>query len=178
MNLLSITPHEGIGPVKLGMHKDEVLAALQSLRQQLSLPTDRAIQISRNYFKWNGTECLKYASGPLFFMVTYRNDQATEVAINFELREVLPIMLGDCDVFRMTAEDLVNTLQQDDSFLCDFEDELLATNYEFQRSGIRLWREHAFHQKQIDSGELTEEMAKMINQEYDYRYFELLGVNA
>lgn len=171
---LSVTPHVGIGPLKLGMSSAEILCSLYRLREKLSLPTSEDILISQT--EETDAITFRYVDSSFFFMARYRDDHAIEIAIGSDLRDQLPILLGEIDVFRTTAEDLIATLKSQDTCLCDMEDEQLSTNYEFPKLGIRLWREMPFHPKLLSDPAYMEEMKFVIDEMYRYLYFEIIAV--
>lgn len=174
MKSLSVIPHVGIGPLKLGMHPNQILDALYQIRFELSLPYNREIQISKD--KEDDGFSLRYLDDSFFFMVRYRDNQAVEIAVNLVLREHAIIMLYDMDVFQTLAEQLVTSLKQFSFCSYDMEDEQLSTNYEFNDIGVRLWREHSFHPKLLSDESYIKEMALIIDEMYRYLYFEIVAV--
>lgn len=109
-------------------------------------------------------------------MVRYRNDQAVEIAVHYELREHAIITLYDMDVFQTSAEQLVTFLKKFSSCSYDLEDEQLSTNYEFHNIGVRLWREEPFHPRLLSDESYMKEMALVIDEMYRYLYFEIIAV--
>lgn len=174
MKSLSVIPHVGIGPLRLGMSPEQILVAINQIRSEWSLPDNREIQISKDME--DDTFSLRYLIGSIFFMVRYRDDKAVEVAVDHELREYAIIMLYDMDVFRTLAEELVTSLKQYSSCSYDMEDEQLSTNYEFNDIGIRLWREESFHPKLLSDESYMKEMELVIDEMYRYLYFEIIAV--
>ncbi|WDV46267.1 hypothetical protein PV797_00900 [Clostridiaceae bacterium M8S5] len=174
MKSLSVIPHVGIGPLRLGMSPKQILVAINQIRSEWSLPDNREIQISKD-IEDDGFS-LRYIDASFFFMVRYRNNRAVEVAVDYELREHAIIMLYDMDVFQTLAERLVASLKQYSSCSYDMEDEQLSTNYEFNDIGIRLWREEPFHSKLLSDGSYMKEMALVIDEMYRYLYFEIIAV--
>ena len=174
MKLLSVIPHVGIGPLKLGMSPKQILDAINQIRSDLSLPDNREIQISQD--NEDDGFSLRYIDDSFFFMVRYRDYQAVEVAVDYELREHTIIMLYNMDVFKTLAEQLVTSLKQFSSCSYDLEDEQLSTNYEFNDIGVRLWREQPFHPKLLSDESYMKEMALVIDEMYRYLYFEIIAV--
>ncbi len=174
MKSLSVIPHVGIGPLKLGMSPKQILDAINQIRSELSLPDNREIQISQD--NEDDGFSLRYLDDSFFFMVRYRDNRAVEVAVNYELREHTIIMLYDMDVFQTLAEQLVTSLKQFSSCSYDLEDEQLSTNYEFNDIGVRLWREYPLHPKLLSDESYMKEMALVIDEMYRYLYFEIIAV--
>ncbi len=174
MKSLSVIPHVGIDPLKLGMSPKQILDALYQIRSELSLPDNRKIQIAKD--KEDDGFSLRYLGDSFFFMVRYRDNRAVEVAVDHMLREHAIIMLYDMDVFQILAEQLVTSLKQFSSCFYDMEDEQLSTNYEFNDIGVRLWREEPFHPKLLSDESYMKEMALVIDEMYHYLYFEIIAV--
>lgn len=174
MKSLSVIPHVGIGPLRLGMSPKQILVAINQICSEWSLPDNREIQISKD-IEDDGFS-LRYLVGSLFFMVQYRDNRAVEVAVDHELKEYAIILLYDMDVFQILAEKLVASLKQYSSCYYDMEDEQLSTNYEFEDIGIRLWREQPFHPKLLSDESYMKEMALVIDEMYRYLYFEIIAV--
>lgn len=174
VKLLSVIPHEGIGPLKLGMSPKEILDAINQIHSELSLQSKREIQISQ--YQEDDELTLKYLNDSFFFMVRYRDNQAVEVAVDYSLREHAIISPYDMDVFQTPAEQLVTSLKRLSSCSYDLEDEQLSTNYEFDDIGIRLWRGDAFHLKLLSDESYMKEMANVIDDMYHYLYFEIIAV--
>lgn len=175
MNLLPVIPHVGIGPLKLGMSLEQILENIKQLDAEWNLPDKREIQISKDA-EIDGVVAFRYIKYDFFFMVQYRNNQAVEIAVDYELRNHAMITIYDKDVFKTTAEDMITFLKQFSSCSYDLEDELLSTNYEFPEIGVRLWRGDAFHQKLLSDKSYMEEMALVIEDMYQYLYFEIIAV--
>ena len=174
MKSLPVIPHVGIGPLRLGMSPTQILAAIHQLRSEWSLPENQDIQISKDIEDEGFT--LRYQDNCFFFMVQYQNNKAVEVAVNHDLREHGTILLYDIDVFKTLAENLVATLKQYSSCSYDLQDEQLSTNYEFNKIGVRLWREDAFHKTLLADESYMKEMALVIDDMYRYLYFEIVAV--
>ncbi len=174
MKSLSVIPHVGIGPLKLGMPPKQILDAINQIRFKWYLPDNWETQISEN--NEDDGFSLRYQNGSFFFMVRYRDNRAVEVAVDHELREHAIIMLYDMDVFQTPAEQLIISLKQFSSCSYDMEDEQLSTNYEFNDIGVRLWREEPFHPKLLSDESYMKEMALFIDEMYRYLYFEIISV--
>lgn len=50
----------------------------------------------------------------------------------------------------------------------------LGTEYEFHDTGLRLWREMAFHEKLLLDGAYMDEMRPVIGDMEQYRYFDMV----
>jgi len=173
---LSVIPHMGIGPLKLGMSPEQIIAAINQIRSEWALPDNRKIQISED--KEDDGFSLRYVHGSFFFMVRYRNNQAVEIAVDNELRNHIIITLYDMDVFQTPAEQLVLFLKQFGICSYDSDDEQLSWNYEFDNIGVRLWREHPFHPKLLSDESYMKEMEQVIDEMYQYLYFQIIAVKS
>ena len=173
MKRLEVVPHEGIGPLKLGMSPEEIVRTLEQLHTDWSYQ-ERFI-ISKD-IDADGCYVLQYQDDASFFMVSYRDDKAVEISVNYLLREQAVITFSDLDVFKTPAEELVKALKKFGSCTCDWEDEQLGTDYVFPELGIRLWREEPFHSKLLSDKEYMEQMKMVIDEMYRYLRFEIIGV--
>ena len=173
MKRLEVVPHEGIGPLMLGMSPEEILRALEQLHTEWSCR--EKFDISKDM---DADDCytLRYTDDASFFMVSYKDDKAVEISINYLLREQAVIAIYDMDVFKTPAEELINVLKKLSSCTCDWEDEQLGTDYAFPGIGIRLWREEPFHPKLLSDKKYMEQMKPVIDEMYRYLYFEIIGV--
>ena len=52
----------------------------------------------------------------------------------------------------------------------------LGTEYLFPEIGVRLWRERAFHLKLLKDPLYMEEMQAVLEDEYQYQYFQMVTV--
>lgn len=173
MEHLEVIPHEGIGPLKLGMSSEEMLFTLEQLHTKWTC--QHKIDISEA----TDTDCYtRYQDGSSFFMVQYKNNKAVEIAVNYELRAKMIIDIYGIDVFKTTAEELVSNLKNHCVCSYDMEDEQLSTNYEFYDIGIRLWREEPFHPKLFSDEAYMEEMKLVIDEMQQYLYFQLIAVKS
>lgn len=112
----------------------------------------------------------------ILFIVWYRQSRAIEIAVDLLLREQLLVLLYGMDIFQTEAEKVLAALKQVEPCLCDAGDEQLGTNYEFSSLGLRLWRERAFHRKLLLDKAYREEMALVLEEEYQYLYFQIVAV--
>ena len=172
---LHVIPHEGIGPLKLGMSPQEILIALERLRTEWI--SQHAIDISKDSYTDGDLFTLRYQDGSSFFMVQYKDNKSAEIAVDNEIRDIMIVDLFGMDVFKTTVESLVSNLKKYSICSYDEEDELLGTNYEFQDIGIRLWREEAFHPKLLSDKSYIREMGNTIAEMYQYQYFQIIAVN-
>lgn len=174
MDLILVTPHVGIGPLKLAMSPQQILAAINKLRESCTLPVGRNFQIAEE--KEDDGYTLRYAGNSFFFMVRYRNNQAIEISVDRDISEYLNVTLYEKEVFKLEAEEWVNILKNMSSYSYDLDDEQLSTCYEFPDIGIRLWREYPFHRKLLASKAYVERMSLMIDEMYQYLYFQVITV--
>lgn len=174
MKVLPVIPHIGIGPLKLGMSPQQILAAIDELQKNYDLPTMRKLQISKR--DDDGEILLRYCSDIFFFMVRYRNNQAIEVDVDYQISDYLTVSLYEIDVFKEEAEELIHILKKRSSYSIDDFDEQRSTNFEFLDIGIRLWREYAFDKKLLSDKTFVEEMSMDDNEIYQYLHFQIIGV--
>ena len=52
----------------------------------------------------------------------------------------------------------------------------LGTEYFFSEIGVRLWRERAFHPKLLKDPLYMEEMQAVLEDEYQYQYFQMVTI--
>ena len=112
MDRYIVTPHEGIGSLKLGMSPEEILAAIQQDIADLKIVSKRGLQISQTRERDPDFQTLRYMEDIYFSMVRYQNGKAIEISVNRELREDVKVFLYDLDVFHTPAEDVVNFMKQ------------------------------------------------------------------
>lgn len=174
MDSLVMTPHQGIGPLKLGMSPQEILTAVEQLCAEAQLPSSTPVDISKETV--GPLTCIRYQGDELFFLVHYYQDRAVEIGVDGELSHHLPILLYGLEVFHLQAEDLVNTLKAHSTCIYDLEDEQLSTEYLFPQLGLRLWREMPFHPKLLSDPAYCEEMALVLDEMNAYLYFQLVSV--
>ena len=174
MDSLIITPHQGIGPLKLGMSPREILTAVEQLCAEAQLPTSTPVDISKETV--GPLTCIRYQRDEFFFLVHYYQDRAVEIGVDGELSHHLPILLYGLEVFHLQAEDLVNTLKAHRACIYNLEDEQLSTEYLFLQLGLRLWREMPFHPKLLSDPAYCEEMALVLDEMNTYLYFQLVSV--
>lgn len=176
MNSIIITPHSSIGPLQLGMDHEQILAAIQQLNDELQFSNDKKLIISQD--KHDNQTSIRYMSDFFFFMVQYQNNHAVEIAIDYELRNHIPIMLYGMDFFKTPAEEIVMSLKKLSNYTYDcLEDEQLSTTYEFHKLGLRLWRDDAFHPKLLNDAEYMDKMKFVIEDMYHFLYFELIAIH-
>lgn len=174
MTSLIVTPHDGIGPLRLGMSHDQILTAIHMLSHELQLPSLANLTVSKDSF--GQLLSIRYISDFFFFMVQYRDNHAVEIAVDYELRNHLPILLYNIDVFNTPAMEIMERLKKLSPFTHDLEDEQLSTNYEFPQLGLRLWREHAFHPKLLNDVQYMKKMEPVIDDMYRYQHFQLIAI--
>ena len=111
-----------------------------------------------------------------FFLVQYRNGKAAEIGIQRDLSKVASIKLFGLDMFNTTAECIIDSLMKKDNVICNEKDLQLGTEYIFPEIGVRLWRERAFHPKLLKDPLYMEEMQAVLEDEYQYQYFQMVTV--
>ena len=148
MKEIIIIPHIGIGQLKLGMAPDELEKTLLQMKRQWSNSSNEAMQMER-CAETDDPNLItgRYMDNDSFFLVQYRNGKATEIGIQRDLSKVASIKLFGMDMFNTTAECIIDSLMKKDKVICNEKDLQLGTEYIFPKSGVRLWRERAFHPK-------------------------------
>ena len=71
---------------------------------------------------------------------------------------------------------LVDSLMKKDNVICNEKDLQLGTEYFFPEIGVRLWRERAFHPKLLKDPLYMEEMQAVLEDEYQYQYFQMVTI--
>ena len=155
MKEIIIIPHIGIGQLKLGMAPDELENALLQMKKQWSNSSDEAMQM----------ECCAETDDPNLI-----------IGIQRELSKVASIKLFGIDMFNTTAECIIDSLMKKDNVICNEKDLQLGTEYLFPEIGVRLWRERAFHLKLLKDPLYMEEMQAVLEDEYQYQYFQMVTV--
>ena len=176
MNSYIVTPHEGIGSLKLGMSPEEILAAVQRDLTDLKIVSKRGIQISEDRERDPSFQTLRYMEDIYFSMVRYQNGKAIEISVNWGLRDDVKVSLYGLDVFNTPAEDVIRFMKQIGTCIHDEPVEQLSTEYEFPALGIRFWRERAFHEKLLQDRAYVEAMQLVLEEEKRYLYFDIVTV--
>lgn len=176
MNSYIVTPHEGIGSLKLGMSPEEILAAVQRDLTDLKIVSKRGIQISEDRERDPSFQTLRYMEDIYFSMVRYQNGKAIEISVNWGLRDDVKVSLYGLDVFNTPAEDVIRFMKQIGPCIHDEPDEQLSTEYEFPALGIRFWRERACHEKLLQDRAYVEAMQLVLEEEKRYLYFDIVTV--
>jgi len=174
MRIVQVIPNEGIGSLKLGMSPEQILSAINEELSSLYDISNNDMLISETSEGAGVT--VRYMKGPYFFMVHFNNGKSVEISVNRDLRESARVVLYDIDVFLTKAEQIVNRLKQMSRLVCDWEDEQLATDYDFTDIGIRFWRDGVFHEKLLLDQEYMEKMKLVLEEEYRYLYFDMVTV--
>ena len=171
-----VTPHEGIGSLKLGMSPEEILAAIQNDLTELKIVSKRGIQISQDAGTRPNFQTLRYMEDIYFSMVRYQNGKAIEISVNWGLRDDVKVSLYGLDVFNTPAEDVIRFMKQIGPCIHDEPDEQLSTEYEFPALCIRFWLELAFHEKLLLDLAYVEAMQLVLEEEKRYLYFDIVTV--
>ena len=177
MEEIIVEPHIRIGQLKLGMTSDELENALLQMKKQRSNSSDEAMQMER-CAETDDPNLItgRYMDNDSFFLVQYRNRKATEIGIQRELSKVASIKLFGLDMFNTTAECIIDSLMKKDNVICNEKDLQLGTEYFFPEIGVRLWRERAFHPKLLKDSLYMEEMQAVLEDEYQYQYFQMITI--
>ena len=159
------------------MAPDELENALLQMKKQWSNSSDEAMQMER--CAETGDPNLitgRYMDNDSFFLVQYRNGKATEIGIQRELSKVASIKLFGLDMFNTTAECIIDSLMKKDNVVCNEKDLQQHINRRVPEIGVRLWRERAFHLKLLKDPLYMEEMQAVLEDEYQYQYFQMVTV--
>lgn len=159
------------------MTPDELETAFLRMRSNWAESTNDSVQIERT-METDDPDLVtgRYADGRSFFLVQYQNGRAIEISVHKMLIQALPVKLFEVDVFKLKTEQIIDWLKGTSGFVCDNEDEQLGTEYIFPEIGIRFWRERAFHPKLLENTLYMKEMKDVLEEEYQYQYFELITV--
>jgi len=174
MQRIEVAPREGIGSLKLGMSPQEILAGLEEMRGKWNSVHEQ--QISCSTEEADGEIVRRYMDGASFFMVSYQDDRAVEIAVDNDIRSQRVVELLGLDVFRLPAEELVSELKKRSMCCCDAQDERFGTNFEFPDIGNRLWREEAFHPSMLEDEAYVCLMGDALPEMQQYRYFQMVAV--
>ena len=177
MKEIIIEPNIGIDQLKLGMTSDEIEAAFLRMRNDWAEVGNTSVQMecSMETDDPNLTTG-RYEDDYSFFLVQYRNGKATEIGIQRDLSKVASIKLFGIDMFNTTAECIIDSLMKKDNVICNEKDLQLGTEYFFPEIGVRLWRERAFHPKLLKDPLYMEEMQAVLEDEYQYQYFQMVTI--
>lgn len=177
MEEIIVEPHIGIGQLKLGMAPDELEKTLLQMKKQWSNSSNEAMQMER-CAETDDPNLItgRYMDNDSFFLVQYRNGKATEIGIQRDLSKVASIKLFGMDMFNTAAECIIDSLMKKDNVICNEKDLQLGTEYIFPKIGVRLWRERAFHPKLLKDPLYMEEMQAVLEDEYQYQYFQMVTV--
>lgn len=177
MEEIIIVPHIGIGQLKLGMTPDELEKTLLQMKKQWLNSSSEAMQMER-CVETDDPNLItgRYMDNNSFFLVQYRNGKATEIGIHRDLSRMVSVKLFGMDMFSTTAECIINRLMKKNKVICDEKDLQLGTEYFFPEIGVRFWRERAFHQKLLEDPLYMEEMQAVLEDEYQYQYFQMVTV--
>jgi hypothetical protein len=177
MKEIIVEPHIRIGQLKLGMTSDELENALLQMKKQWSNSSDEAMQMER-CAETDDPNLItgRYMDNDSFFLVQYRNGKAAEIGIQRDLSKVASIKLFGMDMFNTTAECIIDSLMKKDNVICNEKDLQLGTEYLFPEIGVRLWRERAFHPKLLKDPLYMEEMQAVLEDEYQYQYFQMVTI--
>jgi hypothetical protein len=126
MKTFDVLPGEGVGPVRLGMHRDEVRRAMP--------------EAPKSFWKW-GAESGGYETDAYHrsgFQVYYKGDVPRVEFIELSRECGFDAIYRGRDVFDTEAEDLVEFIAQDAPF--DDRHQELGYSFIFPRLELSLWR--------------------------------------
>lgn len=177
MKEIIIEPHIGIGQLKLSMTPDELGTAFLRMRSSWAESANGSVQIETSVETDDSNLITgRYADDKSFFLVQYLNGQAIEISVHKMLAQIVPVKLFGVDIFNLKADQTVDWIKGKSDYTCDNEDEQLGTEYIFPEIGIRFWRERAFHPKLLENPIYMKEMKDVLEDEYQYQYFDLITV--
>lgn len=172
--MISVVPHERIGELRLGMSPEQILAAIDMMRNQ-KIPLSNC-ELETIVYQINDITTIKYIDERFFFIVRYKNNRAIEIGIDQQMSNCESVVLYNIDVFRTSAERMISELKQRSSYHCDNADEQLATNYYFKDIGIHLWREDAFHFKLLKNEKYLKKYGSLVTEKMQYLFFEVIYI--
>lgn len=177
MEEIIVDPHIGIGQLKLSMTPDELETAFLRMRSNWAESMNDSVQIECSVETDDSNLITgRYADDKSFFLVQYQNGRAIEISAHKMLAQTAPVKLFGVDIFNLKADQTVDWLKGKSDCTCNNEDEQLGTEHIFPEIGIRFWRERAFHLKLLEDTLYMEEMKDVLEEEYQYQYFELITV--
>ncbi|MCM3080221.1 hypothetical protein [Brevibacillus invocatus] len=131
MVVLNIEAGRGIGDVKLGMTKEEVIQSILKYEAEYHRP-----EHMKNYFKNS-------------FKVKYDSEGKVKlIEIPSELKEDFQCMFMNIDVFNTKAEKLVALLDEISKY--DRDDTELDTCFTFPELGLILWRPDVLKEEDLE----------------------------
>lgn len=180
---IKFIPNESIGHMKLGMSREEIFKALETMCIEWGVDNPTTIQINEEMsLETDDNQVVRYTSSsnafmPFVFIVIYKDENAVEISVNRDLSVVYEQQtMQFVDFFGTPADVLVTYLKKFNRCICDNNDEDLGTAYVFPELGLKLSREMAFHQKLLLNDEYMDEMNQVILEEFKYCFFEFVSV--
>ena len=122
----------------------------------------------------NGVTCLMVENSDSYIpVIVHHNKNELIVEVGEQDKKIYRI---GRNMFNTTAECIVDSLMKKDNVICNEKDLQLGTEYIFPQIGVRLWRERAFHPKLLKDPLYMEEMQAVLEDEYQYQYFQMVTV--
>lgn len=151
MEILKIEQGEGIGPIKLGMNREEVYNILRHPKN----PNEPC--------EWVGD-----------YHIGYEDDRVNFIEIPNSFMDTHFVLFNGVDVFRTEAKLLVKYISDYGKY--DESDFELGYNYSFPSLGIGLWRPSIFEYEMLNDPEFREMDEEIQLDEMKYLYFESVCV--
>lgn len=151
MEILEITPNEGIGQIKLGMEREEVhkiLGKSEKLQESSEWIDD--------------------------YHIEYEKNKVIFIEISNVFTDAYFVLFNGVDVFRTEAKLLVKYISDYGQY--DESDWELGYSYSFPSLGIGLWRPSIFEYDMINDPEFKEMDEEIQLDEMKYLYFETICV--
>ncbi len=138
MDAIHICSGGSIGPLKLGMDRNELEQALASVWNALDQTEGLAAYPDYADPGEEGVRYMAMRSG-LVVLVSYADGHAVDISINRQFANFVQILVFGMDVFRSEAADMIAQVQRQtdggDMKTDDFD-------FRFSTLGLRFWREH------------------------------------
>ncbi len=151
MELLKVEQGKGIGPIKLGMNREEVYKILGQPRS------------SNGSCEWVGN-----------YHIDYEDNKVTLIEIPNSFMETHFVLFNGADVFRTEAKLLVKYISEYGRY--DESDSELGYSYTFPSLGIGFWRPSIFEYEMLNNPEFKEMDKEIQLDEMKYLYFETVCV--
>lgn len=161
--MLKIKPNSGIGPISIGMSRQDVASAMLALTKNVKHTIQRDI----------------YAKGKL--VVDYQHEQVAAICINRDPH--LPPLEPDLFGFNPLEIQAYKTIMRMSPHgIYDHEDPQLGMSYIYPKLGIYFWRDTTPEtlEQEMKLGRTAEEKEHMWYQQAlrDYQQFHVVGVFA
>ncbi|WP_432664465.1 hypothetical protein R9X47_28560 [Wukongibacter baidiensis] len=151
MEILKIDHGKGIGPIKLGMSRDEVYKILGHPKNP------------KEVCEWVGD-----------YHISYKDNKVNFIEIPSSFMDTHFVLFNEVDVFRTEAKLLVRYISDYGRY--DEKDWELGYSYKFPTLGMGFWRPTIFEYEMVNDPEFKEMDEEIQRDEIKYLYFESVCV--